>query len=496
MLIAMLLGMFAVAWAQDAASGQSSGTQQPSGTQQSSGTQQPSDAQQSSSPAPAFGQDTSSTQAPAENPPISSLDQPSLEAPTSNRSYLVPSVQVSQSIDSNSGNAIGGSTLTGVTRGFGSLSLQKLWARSDLGLGYVGGGAFYAGRSTSLSQVHDLQAQDRYLWRTGQFAVRDTFSYLPEGSFGYSSFGGAGNYLGLGSGGGGLGQGVGGGVGGTQFNFFGPGQFASLGQQPRITNVIIVDVVQALSPRSSVTAAGSYGLVHFTNSGTGLINSRQVSAQAGYNYQISRKDQIGVVYGYQNFRYPSSASSDFTTDVFNVLYGHRISGRLDLILGGGPQITNISNPLFGSFRRISFTARGELRYRFPKAFLSLFYDRYNTSGSGLFTGATSDVARVTYSRPIHRVWNTIADVGYSRNSRIAPSSIGVSAQSYAYVYAGGSVGRNLGRYFGVFASYQFNRLGFDQSFCAPSGNSSCNRTSQRHEAAIGITWHPTPIRLD
>ena len=497
MLLAALVFAFSVAWAQEnpsqTPSSSDQGTSTPGNDQ---GTSSPDNDQGTSTPAPAFGQDNSSAQLTNENPPISSLDQPSLEAPFAGRSFLVPSVQVSQSIDSNAGNAIGGSRLTGVTRGLGSVALQKLWSRFDLSLGYVGGGAYYTGRGTNFNQVHNLDAQQRYLWRTGQFSLRDTFSYLPEGSFGYESYGGAGNYLGLGGLGGAGGGSLGGGLGGTQFNFFGPGQFASLGQQPRITNVVIADVVQQLSPRSSVTAAGSYGLVHFTDNALGFINSRQVSAQAGYNYQVSRKDQLGVVYGHQDFRYPNAAFSNFSTDLFNALYGHRISGRLDLVLGGGPQITHINNPLFGSFTRVSFSGRGELRYRFPKTFVSLLYNRYNTTGSGLFTGATSDVARVTVSRPVRRVWNTIADVGYSRNSRIAPSTVGVNAQTYAYWYAGGSVNRSLGRDFSMFISYQYNRLGFDQSFCTPSANSSCTRTSQRNEASVGLTWHPHPIRLD
>lgn len=457
-----------------------------------SGTGQP----QASEPAPAFGQDNSSTPpTPVENPPISSLDQPSLEAPILGRSYLVPAVQANQSLDSNAGNAVGRTSLTGVTRGLGSLALQKIWSRSDTEISYIGGGAFYTGRGTSFTQIHDLQGQERYLWRTGQVSVRDTFTYLPEGTFGYGSYGGGSNYLGLGSAGG-VGGGVTGGVGGTQFNFFGPGQFASIGQQPRITNLVLGDVVQALNPRSSVTAAAAYGVVRFTGANLGFVDSSQVSAQVGYNYQIARKDQIGVVYGYQNFRYPSSAASNFNTDVFNVLYGHRISGRMDLIAGGGPQITNIDNPLFGSFRRIGFTARGELRYRFPKTFLSFYYNRYNTSGSGIFTGATSDIARATVSRPIHRIYGAIFDGGYSRNSRIVPNLFSVAAKTYAYWYAGGSLHRNFGRYFSGFVSYQYDRLGFDQSFCTPSGNTGCNRTSQRHDVAVGVTWHPRPIRLD
>jgi hypothetical protein len=88
------------------------------------------------------------------------------------------------------------------------------------------------------------------------------------------------------------------------------------------------------------------------------------------------------------------------------------------------------------------------------------------------------------------------DVGYTRNSQILPGIAGVAAQaqSYQYEYAGGVAHRQLGRYFGLFLSYQFNRLAFDSSFCTAPG--PCANTSLRHVAAVGLDWHPRPIRLD
>src|SRR5207244_13236880 len=132
--------------------------------------------------------------------------------------------------------------------------------------------------------------------------------------------------------------GTGGGIGcGAVGGIFGPGQFGSLGQQPRIINSAVVDITESLTPRSSATLAGGYGLVHFTgNNPAGLINSRQASAQAGYNYQLNRRDQIAFVYGFQDFHYPTVAGSSFLTHMAHVLYGHRISYRIDLSVGGGP----------------------------------------------------------------------------------------------------------------------------------------------------------------
>ena len=435
-------------------------------------------------PAAAVGPGTSAA---ADNPPISSLDTPTLESPAAARSFLQPGVHLSQSVDSNVAGSTSSSSITGVTRALGSLELQRLWQNYQTSLAYIGGGAFYTSRSSSTTALHQLEIDQRVLWRTGELALRDSFSYLPEGSFGYGAYGGAGSIGSLG-GSGGL---AGGGLGGS--SFFGPGQFASIGQQPRISNTALVQATESLNPRSSVTVTGSYGLVHYLDNAAGFFNSRQIAGQAGYNYQLNRNDQIALVYGYQSFRYPSTLGSNFNTHVVNALYGHRISGRMDMVLGGGPQFTMIDNPLTGSDTRVSLSGRASLRYRFPTSSVSLSYDHFNTSGSGLFAGATSDVTRFSLNHPFSRVWSMNSDIGYTHNTRIQAVTA-VNAKSYNYLYAGAGLHRQLGRYFSAYVSYQFNYLMFDNSGCGTS--TSCSTNSQRHVGLIGLDWHPHPIRLD
>lgn len=439
---------------------------------------------------PALGQTPTPAQA-EENPPVSGVDQPALELNVAPRSFLQPEAQISESVDSNVGNALGSTAVHGVTRLLGGLEFQRLWRRYELSLGYVGGAAIYAGLTKVGNQIHQFDAEQRILWKTGHFSIRDSFSYLPEGTFGYGSYGGVGGFQ-LGLGGIGLGAGASTGVGGLG-SFFGAGEFGALGQQPRITNVSLADVTQNLSARSALTAAGSYAVVHFTDNNFGFINSRQTSAQLGYDYQLSRKDQIALVYGFQEFQYPGALAQNFTTHLGNVLYGHRISGRMDFVIGGGPQVTILSNP-FSSTRRVSLSGRASLRYQFPKTSVGLFYEHYNTSGSGFFAGAKTDVARLSLARPLGRKWDAIANVGYSRNSRIQPSLFGINATSYDYLYAGAALHRQLGRSFALFFSYQYNQLMFDNSFCVPGP--LCSRISQRHVAAVGLDWRPRPIKLD
>lgn len=456
------------------------------GWAQSDSGQQPS----GGGPTPS-GQDSQS-QADA-NPPISGIDQPSLGARFPARSFLVPGAHVSEALDTNVGQTAGTSAINAVTRVLGSVMLQKIGGRSVTAFDYVGGVAFYTGVNPSTSQIHQFDAEQRFLWRTGAFSVRDRFSYLPEGSFGFGAYGESGAYnLGLGGigyMGGTLGQGLGG--------LFGLGEFGSLGQQPRIDNLTIADVTQSLSARSSVTVAGGYEIVHFTDNTAGFIDSNQITGQVGYDYKLSRKSQVALVYGFQDFRYPNIPGSSFSTHVVNLMYGYRISGRMDFLVGAGPQVTLIHNsPLFGgSSDRVTVSARAALRYRFPRTSVGIYYDRYNSSGSGYFVGAVSDVVRFSISRPLTRLWSATADIGYAHNSALQSGAFNLlppSTNSFQYVYAGAAVRRPLGKQFAVFFSYQFNDLQFNGTTCTAGG--SC--ASQRHVVAAGLDWHPRPIRLD
>jgi hypothetical protein len=441
---------------------------------------------------PAFGQEA--TQQPATQfPPLSGLDEASLEPNIAARSMLVTSFQASEVADSNAGNQLNqgsGTHFIGSTRLSGRIGLQRFWRHYQVMTQYTGAGALYTGTGRTDAQMHSLNLDARTMWRTGMLAFRDSADYLPEGTFGGGSFGGVGAI------GGGLGGGVGtGGFGGGSGSFFGAGSLGSLGNSPRFMNRSIVDVTQNLSPRSSVTMAGGYTRVHFTrNTGGLLVDSQQVSGQAGYNHLLSRRNSVAVLYGYQNFHFPGIATGSFQSHLVHFVFGHQISGRMDLTLGAGPQFSQLHSALFGNNTRVAASARATLRYRFPRTSVSLSYNRFDTSGSGLFAGATSDIVRASFSRPISLRWNVMGDIGFSHNDRLLQSTSGVNTRSFNSVYAGGRLSRSLTRTLNGFLFYNFHDLDLGTDFCGTS--TQCNHASSRHVVGIGLAWQPHPVRLD
>jgi hypothetical protein len=491
-----------------------------------------SDEQQppASSPAPAFGQDNP-VPAVSENPPISAIDQPGLEPHAAPESFLLPGLHFSESVDSNVANTLGGSSVSTVTRGLGSLTLQKLWRNYDVAMDYIGGAAYYNRKGVGLEQLQQLDIDNRINWKRGQLAIRDSFSYLPEGSFGFGAYGGGGAYnSGLGSLGAGM---LGSSAFGGQNNAFNGGSTVALGQVPRLTNLGLADIVENLTPKSSVTLAAGYGIEHFygnLSSQSGLqenvdfIGSREFTGQLAYDRILNAKDQVALSYGYQAFDF-STVGTAFHSNVVQAMYGHRISGRMDFVIGAGPQFTHISasetvcvflgsiapstfcTSGLGTFavvpenaNHIGLAGRVSLRYKFPKTSLSLSYQRYNTSGSGLFAGSRSDIVHIDARRPLSRVWDAFADIGYSRSSRVQLAGSAVNANIFNYGFAGVGLHRQFGRSLRGFVSYQFNDLSFDTAcpVLTTSGSTTvvCSHISQRHVGSIGLDWTPRPIRLD
>lgn len=481
------------------------------------------DDQSTPPPAAAVDQPTSESSL-SDNPPISAIDQPTLEPHSAPESFLLPGLHFSESLESNVANSPNGSGVTPVTRALGSLTLQKIWKTDELAMDYIGGIADYANSNLGLEQLQQFDVDNRINWRRGQLAMRDAFSYLPEGAFGYGAYGGGGAYN---AGFGGLGAGLlGSGAFGGQTSAFAGGNALniSLGLVPQITNLGLVDVVEELTPKSSLTFMAGYGLLHFFGSlvvdnplagplqeNVNFIGSSEYTAQVAYDRELNPRNQVAVSYGYQDFNF-STAGTAFHSQVVQLMYGHRISGRMDFLVSAGPQITAINQEQCGiptipvtscaelggtvtsvGVTKIGAAGRVSLRYKFPRTSLAASYQRYDTNGSGIFAGAETNIVQADLARPLTRIWDLFANVGYSQNSELQRPGATVNATSFGYEYAGIGLHRQFGRSLRGFVSYQFDNVSFNNT--CPAG-AACSNMSHNHVGSIGLDWTPRPIRLD
>jgi len=434
--------------------------------------------------------------------------------PSERHSFFLGGLHIDETAETNSGPSTGSSTqISSFTSALGSLHLLSLKRRSETAIDYVGGADIY-GASQNIS-IQQLNATQRILWRRGQLVFTDEFGDLPGGNFGSDWFGGAAAYnLGL------AGMSANPPAPADLSSFFGASNYTGRG----ITNASTVGFAQTLTPRSSITATGGYGITDYSlysANSQNLINNHGIGAQASYNYQLNRRNQIGFFYGYQDMQFALAGAGNLETNQVELIFSRQVSRRMDFELGAGPDFVKFSSqvngpvdrtggsarawfeidPEFARFKRrasesqnqIGFSGFASLNYHLRKDSFALSYERLVTNGSGLFAGANTDACQLSFTRPA-RQWSLGLDAGYVRLSEIGQLPGGIPGQSYQYGFAGVAIQRQLGRYLSSIVGYQFSDQSSGSSRCAVSA--VCPWNGQTHALSAGIHWFSRPRRLE
>jgi len=419
-----------------------------------------------------------------DNRPLSGAEQYGLGTPSGRRSTLGGSVQFRESADTNSTSTPGGSTdIQSVSYLTGNFGLRRLWRTSELAMTYSGGGVLYNTRSDLNEVFHQVGISERVTLRRWGFLLSDQVGYLPESSFGFN---GLGTPIAINSGLGGF---------GSQFSnlnpIFDPNQSILTGRARRISNVVVGEVQYSVSARTSVTATASYGLLHFM--GAGFIDDRNWAVHGGYNYALNARDTLGVTYAYSQFSFNTNDTKIDNHSV-QLAYGRRITGRLALQVGAGPQITTFQNVTTSPGTQISWGAGASLHYKRSRSGYFLSYLRGVTGGVGLFEGAQRDEVQAGVTRQLTRTWNGSVSAGYARNSAIGQLTPGLTQEVKLNSWtAGAGLDRPLGRRMSVFFNYNFQHQNSDTSICIAGG---CGTVLVRHQFGVGLNWTIRPIAID
>jgi len=391
------------------------------------------------------------------------------------RSYWQPHVDLSGSADSNAlGQNSGWTTYTSI---LGGVNVHKISGHSDLTVGYAAGGNFSNDGSIGNSVVQQLNFAEKITVRRVTLSFLENMNYLPQASLGY---------------------GLQTGVDGTALQ---PGLapldsvLTTRGQ--RIDNSFLAEADVHLSPRSSVTMVGGYSLLHYFDNQPNVLNSTTATAQGGYNRQVSAKDTIAVLYRFSDFRYGNGISQTINDNAVQVSYGRRVTGRLALQFGGGPEITFFSSPILNnsagtstSASQVNFSASASLTYQLRRAALGGSYFRGVSTGSGVSAGSVTDTVSANLSKQLTRTVAGKINGGYARNRALAIPGFGIYNQSYNYAFAGASLSRPWGRSMNVFVSYQAQYQYSNVGFCA---GVTCGTSVVVHLISVGWHWQARPM---
>jgi len=411
--------------------------------------------------------------------PLTGVQNATLGAPGMRHSYWVPGLQYGSTIQSNGYNQPSSSGWYATNYLIGNVSLLEAWSRSQLAVNYSAGGYFSTNSTVGNGNYQQLALSQTFQWNRWLVQILDQFSYLPQGQFGF----GGGTNLGI--------PGVAGvlnppipGLGGNIV----PNQSIYAATGPRYSNAGVIQGTYEISPRGSITASGSYGILHFVDLGN--VDNNSVGGSLGYNYLISREDTVGVLYRFSNYQYPGQPQA-FGDNIVNVAYGRKITGRLALQLYGGPEFTTFRVPTGTQSSRLGGNANTNLTYGFEDGSLSAGYFHGVNGGSGVFTGSTVDQVNFVASRRLGRVWSANFNFGYAHN-RAVVNSTQAGIPTYNTWFVGGGMNRPIGRDLNFAISYTADIYGSNQSGCS---GTTCSTNQTSNYITLSFQWHTRPYVL-
>jgi hypothetical protein len=414
---------------------------------------------------------TEETEVAGNNRPLGGVQEPTLGPILGARNFLVPSIGVvSQLATSSPGAGFGRPTAFSYLTG--TLDLNRVSERSELLLHYTGGGMF---SSYLNSAIQDMEFSYSYRWQRWSLLVGDQVSFLSESPFG---FGGVGGLAFL--------------NGSFQFGPFlsgtlAPNQTIPTILAPRLSNTAVSQIEYELSPRSSWTASGSYGMLDFL--GAGFINSTDGVLQTSYNYAVSQQSSIAVIYRFDSFRF-RYLPQRIEGQVAQLGYARYVTGRLSLHIAAGPSVEMFRGVVTGTANRLSWALDGALNYKMDRTNIVLSYDHIMTGGSGVLVGAQTNQIEATAERKLTSRWEGLATLGYASNQGLVQTSASLGRQHYNSWYVAARFNHQLGPGSSFFLGYGARVQATNAAACSTP---KCGSSGISHEVSVGFNFGLRPI---
>jgi hypothetical protein len=447
--------------------------------------QQPPDSQPKPAARSLPGIDTDQDNNPNQNNQMEPDDTPltgvlsaTLGTPEAQHSYWLAGLQYGASVQS---SGYGNSDWFVYNYFAGNFSLLEAWSRSKLALNYTGGAFVSSGSGSNSGAYQQLSFSQSFDFNRWKFQIHDSFSYTPQSGYGF----GGGTNLGTAGVGGSLSPGIPG-IG----NGLTPNASLYAGLGPQYYNVGVIQGTYALSTHSSITASAGYGILNFID--PGYVGTDSLFAGLGYNYALSPKDTIGVLYQFSSYHFPGDPQA-FGSQVASLAYSRKITGRIALSLYGGPQFTSFRVPIGTSTNELGGYASAFLTYKLERGTLGISYVHGLSGGGGLLVGSIFDQVTFSASRKLTRLWNGNVNFGYAHNRNVIGSST-PGSENYSSWYAGGGVSRPFGRSVSFAVAYTasistYNLTGCPGTTCGPSSNSLYQTVT------ASVQWRTRPFVL-
>jgi hypothetical protein len=200
---------------------------------------------------------------------------------------------------------------------------------------------------------------------------------------------------------------------------------------------------------------------------------------------------MSVSYGFNRLML---ANSQQGTDDHSVQlsFARRVTGRLSVQIGAGPDIQVYRAPLAGPGTVVSWALNSGLTYQFRNVGAGFDYTHSLTGGSGVLPGAETDMFSGHLGRRFGN-WETSVSAGYSRNRALQQTlanARGITPQGW---FGGAQASRHFVRYGSLFFAYNVSRQSGLTGICALV---ACATNTVTQTVSIGYNWGFRPIVLE
>ncbi len=429
--------------------------------------------------APEAGQETANDQG-DDRQAVSGVKPIRLETPRLANKYLTVSLQAAQVIDNGYAFNSTDNNWQPMTVLSGKFDLHRSGRNEGTDILYYGGATIYNTNAELTSSFHQLDVEQRFNLRHWQLLVENNFAFYPQSPFGNTTFG--------------LPAGQEGGYMETLnvLSSLYPGlptsELMLTDTGPRYSNTALGQVEYLLTPRTSFTISGAYGVLRFLDSQ--IQNSDMASVSAGVSYRMTKTDEIGANYTEGRMMF-GMTSQRLVTHAVTFSYLHHVNSRMLIEAMVGPQINQYHDAFFNSSRELAWNAGARMQYRFKRSEVSLQYSRLVTGGSGILPGAATQLVFADVTTQVTRkMWLSLGG-GYSRNTALSNSYYaGDVAGSFNSVLAAASVTRTVRRSLDYYLRYSLQ-----QQIAPGCSQPVCGAHTRQHTIEIGFNYNLRPIRL-
>jgi hypothetical protein len=412
--------------------------------------------------------------------PLTGVQTPSLGSFEIGHNYFVPGVQLMETVRSISLNEPTGADWSSSSFLAGSMSLYKVSARSELSANYTGGGYLSSGGAQGNGMFHQLGITQAFKWKRWQLSLIDEFSYLPESAFGF----GIGTGFSV--------PGISGVLAPTLPDLqsdLHPNQSILTSAGSRYSNSAAAELLYKLR-RSSINLSGTYAILRFVEPGN--VNSDMDVLSAGYDYQLTGKSSVGVLYRLTEYHFLDTPQG-LTDHSVRLAYGRKITGRIALQLFGGPELAMFRQPVENQSQRLTPSLGATLNYAMPNTNLLLSYNHGVSNGGGVLIGANTDQIRLEVDRHINRGWQGTVSFGFARNNGLGDFlDVLNQNQNYDSYVIGGGLNHMLNRTANLTFAYSARIQISTQNVCAAG---SCGTSFTQHQFSVALSWHALPFIL-